>query len=91
MRCDLTRTGRSGALRAGDRAPDAVLSGTPGRLFDVFRGPGFTRLVVGDAPLIEPVSGYRADTQVLVRPDGYIGLIADAADESAVPEYLRSL
>ena len=90
-------TGRSDGLQPGDQAPDALLPGTPGRLFDVFRGPQFTRLVVGAAPpsvpghRIEPAGPYRPDTQVLVRPDGYVGLIADARDESAIPGYLRSL
>jgi 2-polyprenyl-6-methoxyphenol hydroxylase-like FAD-dependent oxidoreductase len=77
---------RSGGLQPGDRAPDASLPGTPNRLFDLFRGPDFTRLGAGEAP-----GAYGPDTQVLVRPDGYIGLIADAGDESAIPEYLRSL
>ncbi|MET9291254.1 FAD-dependent monooxygenase [Streptomyces sp. NPDC003077] len=41
-----------GVARAGDRAPDAPCTapdGTPVRLFDVFRGPHFTLLAVGDA------------------------------------------
>ncbi|MFF4601936.1 FAD-dependent monooxygenase [Streptomyces sp. NPDC001339] len=39
------------ALRAGDRAPDApchTADGKPTRLFDIFRGPHFTVLVLGD-------------------------------------------
>ncbi|MFH9421287.1 FAD-dependent monooxygenase [Streptomyces sp. NPDC017529] len=43
-----------GALRAGDRAPDAPCTtpdGTPRRLFEVFQGPHFTLLAVGDAGL----------------------------------------
>ncbi|WP_030024151.1 FAD-dependent monooxygenase [Streptomyces monomycini] len=47
------RTGPAdGGLRAGNRAPDAPCitpDGTPRRLFDVFRGPHFTLLAVGDA------------------------------------------
>lgn len=38
--------GRAGALAAGDRAPDGP-AGDGRRLFDVFRGPHFTLLVVG--------------------------------------------
>jgi hypothetical protein len=34
---------------------------------------------------------YGEDALVLVRPDGYVGLIADADDASAVAGYLRSL
>lgn len=43
-----------GVARAGDRAPDAHLADTGGnkvRLFDLFRGPHFTVLVVGDAEM----------------------------------------
>ncbi|MBL7501977.1 FAD-dependent monooxygenase [Frankia sp. CNm7] len=39
------------AVRVGDRAPDARFTdsqGRPGRLFDVFRGPHFTLIAVGD-------------------------------------------
>ncbi|MFH8347986.1 FAD-dependent monooxygenase [Streptomyces sp. NPDC018045] len=49
------RTGLAdGAVRAGDRAPDAPCTtpdGTPRRLFEVFRGPHFTLLAVGDVEL----------------------------------------
>ncbi|MEV5599014.1 FAD-dependent monooxygenase [Streptomyces sp. NPDC052496] len=49
------RTGLAdGALRAGDRAPDAPCTtpdGAPRRLFEVFQGPHFTLLAVGDAEL----------------------------------------
>ncbi|MFG2227817.1 FAD-dependent monooxygenase [Streptomyces sp. NPDC048644] len=43
-----------GAPRAGDRAPDAPCAtpdGTPVRLFDLFRGPHFTLLVLGETDL----------------------------------------
>ncbi|OKI09865.1 pentachlorophenol monooxygenase [Streptomyces sp. CB02923] len=49
------RTGLAdGGLRAGNRAPDAPCTtpdGTPRRLFDVFQGPHFTVLAVGDVEL----------------------------------------
>jgi hypothetical protein len=32
---------------------------------------------------------YGQDALILVRPDGYIGLIADADNPSAVADYLR--
>ena len=34
---------------------------------------------------------YGTDALILVRPDGYIGLIADPAEAETVAEYLRSL
>ena len=34
---------------------------------------------------------YGTDALILVRPDGYIGLVADPAETGAVAEYLRSL
>ena len=43
-----------GALRAGDRAPDApctTADGTATRLFDVFQGPHFTLLALGEVTL----------------------------------------
>jgi 2-polyprenyl-6-methoxyphenol hydroxylase-like FAD-dependent oxidoreductase len=43
-----------GATRAGDRAPDAPLADSSGaacRLFDLYRGPHFTLLALGDAEL----------------------------------------
>jgi hypothetical protein len=34
---------------------------------------------------------YGSTALILVRPDGYIGLVADPADTGGVDEYLRSL
>ena len=111
---------RSDGLRPGDRAPDAPcrdpFTGTPTRLFDLFRGPHFTLLGLGGrcAPALDGLRtdiakpfligpggliddgghaahAYGKDALVLVRPDGYIGLIADADDAPAVADYLRSL
>ncbi|MFF3764738.1 FAD-dependent monooxygenase [Streptomyces sp. NPDC001922] len=79
-----------GALRAGDRAPDAPLpDGT--RLFDLFRGPHFTLLAFGtteippvDSEMIHthripagtPIAdeAYADQGLFLVRPDGYVAL-----------------
>ena len=64
-----------GLLQAGDRAPDGQLpDGT--RLFDLFRGTHLTVLTFGGE-----IEGYdlAAGTTVLVRPDGHIGAIGDAA------------
>jgi 2-polyprenyl-6-methoxyphenol hydroxylase-like FAD-dependent oxidoreductase len=114
-----SRTGGRG-LQPGDRAPDAPVrdphGGTQKRLFDLFRGPHFTLLGLGErcvtalqalnsdlvAPhLIGPggliddaghvARAYGQDALILVRPDGYIGLIADADNPSAVADYLRFL
>ena len=106
--------------RPGDRAPDAPLrdaaTGTPTRLFDLFRGPHFTLLSLGErcAPVPGDVEtdivkayhvgpggllddgghvadAYGTDALILVRPDGYIGLVARPTQTGSVGEYLRSL
>jgi 2-polyprenyl-6-methoxyphenol hydroxylase-like FAD-dependent oxidoreductase len=105
---------RPGGLRPGDRAPDAAIvdpvTGAPRQLFDLFRGPHFTLLGIGErsaAPLGQlkadvlktylighagnAAPAYGENVLVLVRPDGYIGLIADAQDASAVTDYLSTL
>jgi FAD binding domain len=111
---------RSSGPRPGDRAPDAPcrdpFTGTPRRLFDLFRGPHFTLLGLGarsgtalgdlTSDIVKPyligpggllddtghvARAYGQDALILIRPDGYIGLIADAGDALAVTGYLRSL
>ena len=121
---------RSTRPRPGDRAPDAPLidaaTGSPIRLFDLFRGPHFTLLGLGErcaavfanavfghavfgdveTDVVKPylvgargllddgghaARAYGTDALILVRPDGYIGLIADPAEAETVAEYLRSL
>jgi 2-polyprenyl-6-methoxyphenol hydroxylase-like FAD-dependent oxidoreductase len=52
-----------GALRPGDRMPDARLP-DGSRLFDHLRGPHATELCVKDG------------TRILIRPDGYVGQIS---------------
>jgi len=85
--------GRSSGPCPGERAPDALLpDGT--RLFDLFRGPHFTLLGPGAPPSGDLVRAYRADPYgtgalVLVRPDGYVGLVT--TDPAAVGDYLRAL
>jgi 2-polyprenyl-6-methoxyphenol hydroxylase-like FAD-dependent oxidoreductase len=80
----------SGALRPGHRAPDSPLrdaSGAPVRLFDAFRGPHFTLLVIGnsDLPRVDPryansvhvhrivraKQSAKKENQMLVDADGY--------------------
>ena len=111
---------RSGGLRAGDRAPDAPcrdpFTGAAKRLFDLFRGPHFTLLGLGErsataitdaaSDLVKPyligpggladddghvARAYGQDALILVRPDGYVGLITAADDARAVADYLGSL
>ena len=74
-----------GAVRAGDRAPDAPCGG--GRVFDLLRGPHATVLAfdwAGELPAGLPVHhisdpgareiyDVRVPTLFLVRPDNYIG------------------
>jgi 2-polyprenyl-6-methoxyphenol hydroxylase-like FAD-dependent oxidoreductase len=111
---------RSTEPRPGDRAPDAPLrdavTGSRIRLFDLFRGPHFTLLGLGErsavalghveTDIVKPylvgpggllddgrhaARVYGADALILVRPDGYIGLVAGPEETGAVAGYLRSL
>ncbi|MGI5226321.1 FAD-dependent monooxygenase [Actinoallomurus sp. CA-142502] len=90
---------RRGRVRAGDPAPDGVLTTPRGdriHLYDLYRAPGFTtlsfdperRVRVETAGGATPDTyddpdgtargafGVRPGTTVLIRPDGYIGLVA---------------
>jgi 2-polyprenyl-6-methoxyphenol hydroxylase-like FAD-dependent oxidoreductase len=87
-------TTRPDGPRAGDRMPDGKAGDH--RLFDLFRGPHFTLLgppivetETSDLVKAQVIEG--SDTLTLVRPDGYIGLIAEPADLTAVREYLSDL
>jgi len=110
-------TSRTTGPRPGDRAPDAPLrdaTGAATRLFDLFRGPHFTLLGLGQssaAALSETgivrsyhvgpgglldddghvARAYGTDALILVRPDGYVGLVADPTGAASVAGYLRSL
>jgi hypothetical protein len=114
-------TSRPTGPRPGDRAPDAPLraaaTGTPIRLFDLFRGPHFTLLGLGEScaaalfgevetGILKPclvgpgglldddghaAHAYGTGALILIRPDGYIGLVAGPAETRRVAEYLRSL
>ena len=100
----LTRAGeatRSGLL-AGDRAPDGQLA-TGRWLFDQLRGPAWKLLTFGatKAPATSHLSSYHIDDEalcqayglseglVLIRPDGYIALVTNAAAD--VQHYLKQL
>ncbi|MFF4502266.1 FAD-dependent oxidoreductase [Streptomyces sp. NPDC001401] len=81
-----TRTA-AGAVRAGDRAPDATVGGV--RLFEAFRGPHWTLVALGvEAPglgvaSVRIVQGSALEPYgeglFLVRPDGYVGWAGDSA------------
>ncbi|MFI6039871.1 FAD-dependent oxidoreductase [Streptomyces sp. NPDC051315] len=79
-----------GPVRAGDRAPDGAVDGV--RLFDAFRGPGWTLLTVG-RPAASPLPTVRipsyevyGDGVFLIRPDGYVGWAGEST--TGLPEYL---
>ncbi|KAB1140324.1 FAD-dependent oxidoreductase [Streptomyces luteolifulvus] len=83
-----------GPVRAGDRAPDATVSGV--RLFDAFRGPHWTLLALGAEPpadALNVVSGPAHETYgtglFLVRPDGYVGWAGETA--AGLTEYVARL
>ncbi|MGK5627706.1 FAD-dependent monooxygenase [Streptomyces sp. URMC 123] len=122
---------RPGAIRAGDRAPDApatTADGRPTRLFDLFHGPHWTLLAFGTAyaPTVAALNdrfgaalhahvvvrpgqsagrhalidshghiraGYDATdgTLMLVRPDGYLGLVTDHGTVDRVEQYWTTL
>lgn len=80
-----------GSLRAGDRAPDGVTA--EGRLFDLFRAAEWTLLTHAPLPAAVGVPTYVTDVYeapiVLVRPDGYVGLVTDRAAD--VEDYLSGV
>lgn len=103
-------TGNTGALQAGDRAPDAEFA-DGSWLFDLYRGPYFAVLVFGsaenmvngiDEAFTGKVKAYQItdknvmtafgnrDDLFVIRPDGYIGLIAKAGEIKEVIDYLNT-
>ena len=99
-----SRRGRHAGDVAPD-AP-VTIDGRPARLFDVLRGPHVTVLTFGPNGsvhagetnrLADPTGalrrtyGARPGTTVVIRPDGYLGLIAHAPCDDAVADYLRRI
>jgi 2-polyprenyl-6-methoxyphenol hydroxylase-like FAD-dependent oxidoreductase len=89
-----TRPAPDGPVRAGDRAPDAVLDGV--RVFDACRGPHWTLLALDtaapalpDAVRVVRAAAHRAygTGLFLLRPDGYVGWAGSAAAEG-LADYL---
>lgn len=95
-RLSVTAGSARALVKAGDRAPDGAVPDRPQRLFDLFRGPRFT-LLGPPVPVREDIVNcvnlypYGDGVQILVRPDGYVALVADASDTVAVPNYARHL
>jgi hypothetical protein len=86
----------SATLQPGDRAPDAPLLKNEGRLFDLCRGPHFTLAKPMDQygntardEHIWNIYGVASGVLFLIRPDGYIGFIANTGSASQVKDYLR--
>jgi hypothetical protein len=84
--------GRSSGLQPGDRAPDAPCrdpsTGTPKRLFDLFRGPHFTLLGLGER-CGTALSGLASDIvkPCLIGPGGLVddtGHVARAYGQDAL-------
>ena len=76
-----------GSVLAGDRAPDRPLAGAGGKtVFDVLRGPHWTLLEFTAA---DETYAVRPGTWVLVRPDGYIGVMTERT--ATVDAYLGDL
>ncbi|QFZ20211.1 FAD-dependent monooxygenase [Saccharothrix syringae] len=77
---------KPGTVRAGDRAPDGWCGDR--RVHEVLTGPGFAVLAFGRARFpgahevtYAPAFDVVGDALAVVRPDGYVGLFADTADE----------
>lgn len=82
---DLTRGGRFTLLSFG--APPAIDVTT----FRVVEAPAAPGEVADTEGLLADAYGAGARTLVLIRPDGYIALISDAGDASAVAGYLAEM
>jgi 2-polyprenyl-6-methoxyphenol hydroxylase-like FAD-dependent oxidoreductase len=79
---DLTRGGRFTALSFGPVIEDA---------FHVVAQPVGPRDIADTEGHLARAYGATDKTVVLIRPDGYIGLISDTGDTSAVTSYLAAL
>ncbi|SFW92015.1 2-polyprenyl-6-methoxyphenol hydroxylase [Amycolatopsis australiensis] len=83
---DLTRGGRFTLLDFGGApASDGM------RTFRVVADPAGPGEIADTAGHLAAAYGAGGRTLVLIRPDGYVGLISDAGDASAVREYLAGI
>ena len=87
---DLTRRGRFTLLNFGS-AP-AVEAPPPGlKTLDVVGQPAGPDDIADTKGHLARAYGATGRTLVLIRPDGYVGLISDAGDVSAVSQYLAAI
>ncbi|MGH3248537.1 MAG: hypothetical protein ACRDOI_20365 [Trebonia sp.] len=87
---DLTRGGRFTLLSFG--GTPAVETVPPGlRTLHVVGQPAGPDDIADTGGHLASAYGATGRTLVLIRPDGYIGLISDAGDVSAVPDYLAAI
>ncbi|MFD2474561.1 FAD-dependent oxidoreductase [Amycolatopsis silviterrae] len=82
---DLTRGGHFTLLNFGPRVE------TPLRAFHVVAHPAADDEIADSGKHLTRAYSPTDRTLVLLRPDGYVGLISDAGDLSAVTEYLAGL
>ncbi|GAA4902259.1 2-polyprenyl-6-methoxyphenol hydroxylase-like FAD-dependent oxidoreductase [Actinomycetospora succinea] len=95
---------RHGTAKAGEHAPDPEglrrADGTPVAVEELLERPGFVLLVHGDDGALGDVLGdlgtvvpLDADDEgmALVRPDGYLGLVADTTDPDVLRRYLADV
>jgi hypothetical protein len=91
---DLTRGGRFTLLSFGDgvapagAAPAVEASPVGVRTFRVVGQPAGPDDIADTEGRLASAYGAGDRTLVLIRPDGYVGLISDAGDASAVSDYL---
>ncbi len=87
---DLTRGGRFTLLNFGATpAAGAFPSGL--RTLHVVGQPAGPGDIADTDGLLASAYGAADRTLVLIRPDGYIGLVSDAGDVSAVSDYLAAI
>ena len=88
---DLTRGGHFTLLSFG-AAPGTIKAAPFGlRTLQVVRQPAGPDDVADTDGYLARAYGATSRTLVLIRPDGYIGLISDAGDVSAVSDYLAAI
>ena len=87
---DLTRGARFTLLSFG-AAPEVEGKGIGLRTFQVVGRPAGPGEVADPEGHLARAYGATARTLVLIRPDGYVGVVSDAGDVSAVSDYLAAL
>lgn len=90
---ELTAGGRFALLSFGSAAHSAAGIATPPlglTKLEVVADPSRPGEIADTAGQLAAAYGARAGTLVLIRPDGYIGVISDAGDATVVADYLES-